>query len=46
MKILEKITLIIYSYVILIISVLACLLVFGWVDIDLSLIHIYLYENE
>ena len=35
MKILEKLTLIIYSYVILIISVLACLLVFGWVDIDL-----------
>lgn len=35
MKILEKITLIIYSYVILIISILACLLVFGWVDIDL-----------
>ncbi len=35
MKILEKLTLIIYSYVILIISVLACLLVFGWIDIDL-----------
>ncbi len=35
MKILEKVTLIIYSYVILIISILACLLVFGWVDIDL-----------
>lgn len=35
MKILEKITLIIYSYVILIISILACLLVFGWIDIDL-----------
>ena len=35
MKILEKLTFIIYSYVILIISVLACLLVFGWVDIDL-----------
>ena len=35
MKILEKVTLIIYSYVILIISILACLLVFGWLDADL-----------
>ena len=35
MKILEKVTLIIYSYVILIISILACLLVFGWLDIEL-----------
>ena len=34
MKILEKITLIIYSYIMLIISVIACLLVFGWLDID------------
>lgn len=34
MKILEKITLIIYSYVILILSIIACLLVFGWLDID------------
>ena len=32
MKILEKITLIIYSYVMLIIAILACLLVFGWLD--------------
>ena len=32
MKILEKITLIIYSYVILILATLACLLVFGWLD--------------
>ena len=35
MKILEKITLIIYSYVMLIVSVLACLVVFGWLDIGL-----------
>ena len=35
MKILEKITLIIYSYIMLIVSVLACLLVFGWLDIEL-----------
>ena len=35
MKILEKITLIIYSYVMLILSVLACLLVFGWLDAEL-----------
>lgn len=34
MKILEKTTLIIYSYIILILSVLACLLVFGWIDLD------------
>lgn len=33
MKILEKITLILYSNIILIISILLCLLVFGWVDI-------------
>ena len=35
MKILEKITLIIYSYVILILAVLACLLVFRWLDPEL-----------
>ena len=35
MKILEKITLIIYSYIMLIISVLLCLLVFGWLDSEL-----------
>lgn len=36
MKILEKVTLIIYSYVMLILSILACLLVFGWLDIELA----------
>lgn len=35
MKILEKITLIIYSNVILILSIILCLLVFGWLDIEL-----------
>ncbi len=35
MKILEKITLIIYSNLILILSIILCLLVFGWLDIDL-----------
>ncbi len=35
MKILEKITLIIYSYVMLILSILACLLVFGWLEPEL-----------
>lgn len=35
MKILEKITLIIYSNIILILSVILCLLVFGWLDIGL-----------
>ena len=35
MKILEKITLIIYSYVILLASVLLCLLVFKWIDINM-----------
>ena len=34
MKFIEKITLIIYSNIILILSVIACLLVFGWIDID------------
>lgn len=37
MKIIEKITLIIYSNIILIISVIACLLVFRWIDIDIVL---------
>ena len=35
MKILEKITLIIYSNIMLILSIILCLLVFGWLDIDL-----------
>lgn len=35
MKIIEKITLIIYSNIILILSIIACLLVFGWLDIDI-----------
>ena len=34
MKVVEKITLIIYSNIILVMSVIACLLVFGWLDID------------
>ena len=32
MKIIEKITLILYSNIILIMSVILCLLVFGWLD--------------
>lgn len=35
MKVIEKITLIIYSNIILIMAVIACLLVFGWLDIDI-----------
>ena len=35
MKILEKLTLIIYSNIILILSVILCLLVFGWLDRNL-----------
>ena len=35
MKTLEKITLIIYSNIMLILSVILCLLVFGWLDMDL-----------
>lgn len=35
MKILEKITLIIYSNIMLILSVILCLLVFGWLDMGL-----------
>ena len=35
MKILEKIALIIYSNIILILSIILCLLVFGWLDINL-----------
>ena len=34
MKFIETVTLIIYSNIILILSVIACLLVFGWIDID------------
>ena len=34
MKILEKLTLIIYSNLILILSILLCLMIFGWVDIN------------
>ncbi len=35
MKILEKITLIIYSNIMLILSIILCLLIFNWLDIDL-----------
>lgn len=35
MKFIEKVTLIIYSNVILILSVIACLLIFGWLDIEI-----------
>ena len=35
MKNLEKITLIIYSNIMLILSIILCLLIFGWVDLDL-----------
>ena len=35
MKIIEKITLIIYSNLILIMSVIACLLIFRWIDVDI-----------
>ncbi len=34
MRIIEKITLIIYSNIMLILSIIACLLVFGWLDIQ------------
>lgn len=34
MKTLEKITLIIYSNIILILSIILCLLIFGWLDVD------------
>ena len=35
MKFIEKITLIIYSNIMLILSVIACLLIFGWLDIEI-----------
>lgn len=35
MKVLEKITLIIYSNIMLVLSIILCLLVFGWLDIEL-----------
>jgi len=35
MKILEKITLIIYSNIMLILSIVLCLLIFGWLDMAL-----------
>mgnify|MGYP004508927441 CR=1 FL=1 len=34
MKIVEKTTLIIFSYLILILAVILCLLIFGWVELD------------
>ncbi len=34
MKVVEKITLVIYSNIILILSIIACLLVFRWLDIN------------
>ena len=36
MKVIEKITLIIYSNIILILSIIACLLIFGWLDMSLA----------
>ena len=36
MKILEKITLIIYSNIMLVLSIILCLLIFGWLDIDVA----------
>lgn len=36
MKIIEKTTLIIFSYLILILAVILCLLVFGWLDLDFA----------
>ena len=36
MKILEKITLIIYSNIMLVLSIILCLLIFGWLDMDLT----------
>ena len=41
MKIIEKITLIIYSNIMLILSIILCLLIFGWLDISLvgDIIH-------
>ncbi len=35
MKVIEKIALILYSNIMLILSIIACLLIFGWVDIDI-----------
>ena len=35
MKVIEKITLIIYANIMLILSIIACLLVFGWLDIGI-----------
>ncbi len=35
MKTLEKIVLVVYSYIMLIISIILCLLVFGWLDIEI-----------
>ncbi len=36
MKTLEKITLIIYADIMLILSIIMCLLIFGWLDMDLA----------
>lgn len=36
MKVLEKITLIIYSNIMLVLAIILCLLVFGWLDIEIT----------
>ncbi len=36
MKFLEKITLVLYSNIMLILAVITCLLIFGWIDIDIA----------
>ncbi len=36
MKFLEKLTLIIYSNIMLILAVITCLLIFGWIDIEIA----------
>lgn len=37
MKIIDKITLIIYSCLMLIVSIIACLLIFGWFDMNIAM---------
>ena len=43
MKFLEKIALVIYSNIILILSIVLCLLIFGWLDMNLIGNKMYIF---
>ena len=46
MKVLDKIALILFSNIILIISVLFCLVIFGWLSVDVMALYLKSFLNE